>query len=629
MQFLDSNMTFNISEVTIDNFKSFYGEHFFEFPKAPGLYYLTGKNLADPELGANGAGKSTLMDAIFWCLYGETTRGLRASDIRSWQPDGSTSVWGRFQIRDRLVGIYRSWNPNELLLDGEIATQEEIDELIGLTSEGFKYAIMFPQFGNMFFDLKPTAKLSLFTDIMELNSWLTLSDKAKTKQDVAAGALIEIDRKISQVEGSLDRTEGSIETLKESEKDFTTKQEVIIVEYRKDIRKDDRTINKKMRSLEKVKKQLASNKKKLNNSKNELDSYAELIANIEDERLDDALTITKLTEKNKYIIKAIKDMESLEGTCPTCLQNVGKKHIKGEVDKLIPNLEKDQKIIKKLSKRGVTILKEVNSLKIERSQYSTEVNKRSEKDKKYFRKKSLFENEIKASSESMKRLKNTLNMEVNKENPFTKMLNEKKIEIEKDKIRINNLKGSYEDTTVELETAKFWVDGFKKIRLYVIEETLKFLEIEVNNSLLQLGLKDWQISFDIERETKSGSVSKGFTVNILCPNRDKPVKWESWSGGETQRLRLAGAIGLSNLILSKAGIESQIEFYDEPSQHVSPEGIDSIVSTLHDRAIELPKQIWLVDHQTLDYGNFSGILKVIKTRKGKSKLKYIENQEGE
>ena len=73
---------FDITKIEIENFKSFAQKHTFKFPNNPGIYFLTGENLAQPRLGPNGAGKTSFLDAISWALYGHTTRGLKAADIR-------------------------------------------------------------------------------------------------------------------------------------------------------------------------------------------------------------------------------------------------------------------------------------------------------------------------------------------------------------------------------------------------------------------------------------------------------------------------------------------------------------------------------------------------------------------
>jgi DNA repair exonuclease SbcCD ATPase subunit len=173
------------------------------------------------------------------------------------------------------------------------------------------------------------------------------------------------------------------------------------------------------------------------------------------------------------------------------------------------------------------------------------------------------------------------------------------------------------DTLNEEHAAvSYWVGGFKRLRLFIVEETLRQLEIEVNNNLSSLGLTDWQVEFDVERENKSGGVTKGFVVFVRAPGHTEPVKFEAWSGGEIQRLRLAGDLGLANLIMERAGLVNTVEWFDEPSQHLSPTGVLDLAETLAQRAEDQGKRVFMVEHRALDFGGFAGVITAVKDEGG-------------
>ena len=142
------------------------------------------------------------------------------------------------------------------------------------------------------------------------------------------------------------------------------------------------------------------------------------------------------------------------------------------------------------------------------------------------------------------------------------------------------------------------------------------LEVQVNAALMQLGLLDWSMTFAIDSENKSGGTRRGFSVLVNAPHSDGPVPWEAWSGGESQRLRLAGQLGLSSLIMEFSGASCNLEVYDEPSTWLSSKGITDLLDTLSSRAQSLGKSIWVVDHRSLEYGGFTKVLKVVKTVQG-------------
>jgi energy-coupling factor transporter ATP-binding protein EcfA2 len=113
----------------------------------------------------------------------------------------------------------------------------------------------------------------------------------------------------------------------------------------------------------------------------------------------------------------------------------------------------------------------------------------------------------------------------------------------------------------------------------------------------------------MERETRTGT-SVGLHVAITKPGRDTAVKWEAFSGGEAQRLKLAGALALSETLLRSAGVRCDLMVLDEPTQHLSPEGVGDLIETL----IELgrDRQLILVDHSARETRKFANVLTVVR-----------------
>jgi DNA repair exonuclease SbcCD ATPase subunit len=201
-------------------------------------------------------------------------------------------------------------------------------------------------------------------------------------------------------------------------------------------------------------------------------------------------------------------------------------------------------------------------------------------------------------------------------NPFTGMLEsgQERLQITKNKLRgvQDQLDRSHERHALY----SFWVRGFKEVRLQLIAEALEQLEIEANSELMELGLIDWELRFDVDSETKKGTLSRGFSVSVLSPHNDERVPWEAWSGGESQRLRIGAQCGLANLIRDRTGCDLPLEVWDEPTEGLSEEGITDLMNALKERAIREGRTIWVVDHRSLGYGGFDGTVTVVKDDKG-------------
>jgi len=169
---------------------------------------------------------------------------------------------------------------------------------------------------------------------------------------------------------------------------------------------------------------------------------------------------------------------------------------------------------------------------------------------------------------------------------------------------------------LKAEQYRFWKRGFKDLKLQVIQEVLGELELVTNALFEEVGLIGWTVKYDIERETKSGTVKRALNVAISSPQSEGFVKWESWSGGEQQRLKLAGALALSDVLLAKVGVEPNIEILDEPATYWSAEGVQDLCAFLSERAKQLHRSIFYVEHQAAESAHFSHVLTVIKDKTG-------------
>jgi DNA repair exonuclease SbcCD ATPase subunit len=307
---------------------------------------------------------------------------------------------------------------------------------------------------------------------------------------------------------------------------------------------------------------------------------------------------------------------NIGGQCPVCRQKVTKLHIKNTTGDLRTSIKKSSALLNDLQVSISSLTKAINKKKDSVMVLAQEHTRIAEKYQATVSKLSDLKSAIASTTAESNSLIKEINSLKNGQNPHKETIRESKDRIERLKDEIHKLKGEMSTLEEAHEIASFWVNGFKKVRLLVIEDTLQQLEVETNNNLVQLGLIGWSVRFDIERENKSGGLTSGFTVMINSPEYNEPVKWEAWSGGEKQRLRLAGALGLSNLIMDRAGLTSRIEFYDELSRHLSPEGIDDMLDTLCQRASDFGRKIWLVDHQSHDFGDFAGKLTITKTDAG-------------
>lgn len=622
-------------ELKIQGFKSFDEQQVIDFSgNQAGLYLLTGENQAEPDLGANGAGKSTVLDALVWVLYDQTTRKLKAKNIKNWYGKNKVSVSLKFISRhDKEIELTRTWQPNSLkwIVDGTdlaTVTQAELEEEIGLNFDTFTSSLMVPQFATMFFDEKPTAQAQIFTEILDLDEWLSYSDSAKNNANYNKTLLADVEEEIATCDGKLQAWEelDYEEDVNAWEEDRTKRIREAssnLPILKTDAKKAAKEASKYDDDLENLQRKLSelvtvSSEIKQDISEVEHDKKE---AEIEARRVED--TIVKLRAEINIIERDIKKFEKLEGTCSSCKQPIDEKHKEHEIEKLDDKIEA---LLDKVESKNSELQKadkKVSSFDDELSDLDAEMRELDEEYDTIRESKSGLElSQSKAKSKAQQLSKEIRLAEGRKsaiegeENPFISKKKDTDKRIANVKARLADLERDAEKLRKVLAQFTYWTKSFKDVRLFLISEALTQLEVEVNRNLVKLGMAGWSITFDVESAKADGTLKKGFNILIKSPSNKEAVPWQSWSGGETQRLRIAGITGLTNLILNRKGIIANCEFWDEPTNGINAKGVTNLLSTLRDHARESNRQVWLIDHRSLSQGDFKKKITVVKDSEG-------------
>jgi DNA repair exonuclease SbcCD ATPase subunit len=596
--------------LALQGFRSFKKDTVFPFPKRPGFYLLDGDN---------GAGKSSIWGGLAWVLYGKTDRGLKAGTVANWEQTELTSVVVEFSVNGKEYALTRTWNPNSLNIekgDGEPRpiTQEEVDTLLGLDYQGFLNTVLISQFADTFFDLEATDRLRVFGDALELTFWEEKGDLARKK---AKEWGVELDTHVNE----LVRNQGKLESLRETRKrlksqlaDSEEERITALSKARGDKTEWEGLLEKAQNNLTDTKRRVGIRQVKLERLEAVMarKTAKEREAETEVNRIRGVIAACK--RDIERLEKHQEELKGLKGKCPTCEQFIKTGHTKVARERLQKEIEWEQGEIgrqrDKLSDvkdRHRELLEELTGLATEHSELEERLRDARNKEAKWRGDVRECSNRVESLATEIKHLE--------KESPLERELSTVRhqfmalqAEIADDIVAVDEMKAR----VVGLEK---WATLFKELRLWLIEEALAELEVEVNNALIQLGLEEWTVSFEVEKENKSGGVTKGFHVLIEAPESNGAVPWKAWSGGETQRLRIAGAMGLSAVIRGRRGIKPTLEVWDEPTTFIQEEGIQGLLTFLQARARDEKRQVWLIDHRSLTFG-FDGHVTVEKDEEG-------------
>jgi DNA repair exonuclease SbcCD ATPase subunit len=607
-------MKLDFNYVWLKQFKSFSKACTFRLDLKPGVHFIRGINSDKPRLGSNGAGKSTIFDALCWVLYGKTSRGLKNPDVAARKANGkTTTVILGITIDDIEYTITRSIRPNKLLIDNKEVGQEQIIELIGMDFPVFTHTILLGSLCPLFFDLTARDKMQLFVDVLDLERWDNRSEIASKKLQERVSIQVGVQSDLSALETTYATVTELKKSLQEQSDEWNAQQETRLQGY----------VNKRKQRYKELKVQ----EKLYEDALLGLDGAGVEVKQLESDlarQTDDLARAKNARNKVEAELKILHSQyEQLadqyhqlgEGAhCPTCGQSTKGTALEKQKKQMRHDLAKARAILDAGIPSEID-LAVTTAKKIVHTTQEHLANWRAKEDdaQSTVRRVEPFVNSYKTEIGTLTR---QIEEREHENNPYT-------LQIRKLIKQTQKLEGDRKALTERLgkmnslvERTKFWVKGFKDVRLFVIEELLQELELTTNAVLDDVGLVGWSIKYAIERETKAGTIQRGLTVSILEPGNETPVRWEAWSGGEGQRLRVIGALALSETLLNHAGVETSIEILDEPTQHLSDIGVNDLNDYLAERARQLKRCIFYIDHASVESSKFASVLTIEKGEVG-------------
>jgi DNA repair exonuclease SbcCD ATPase subunit len=605
----------NVKSIMLEGFRSFKNQCAWTLPTDPGLYLVSGENRLDPQLGGNAAGKSSLWDAVVWGFYGKSARGLPSTQLLTWGRRHAKVEIG-FERNGATRHVVRTINPNGITLDGKPTDQETLTKALGINYECFLFSAVQGQFNRYFFDLGPTDKLNLFSFVMDLDSWIKRSEAARRLQQDRQTELSDVQRSISRSQGRLTEiTERLIpmdEAARQWDRQRGEKLEAAGERFGK--------VHAVLAGLERKRERAEG---RLTLAENDVERLRDKSERLVDERGEAARRADKLEfsyrERKKAVARLKDDLVRTRKTtsvCPTCRQALSAELVKTRIKELRQDIEettaaRDHKLeayrrAREDEEEAIARLKAIQDKR-------TSLQQRLEGWRRDF---NITVDDIKRARRELDAVETEIKDLESGSNPYQEQYDAMVEGLHEIHEAILQGEGRQRIIEVQEADAAAWVKGFKELRLWLIDEVLKELEIETNNALTDMGLDGWEVQYEIERETKAHTISRGFSVNILPPGRKEPVKWDCYCGGETQRLRIAGSIGVANLIARRRGVELGFEVWDEPTQHINPGGVDDLLQFFRQRASVEGKQVYFVDHHVVDAGVFDGVYCVVRDRAG-------------
>lgn len=601
-----------IRKVALNDFKDFRGLHEFKLEKAGlGVHYVTGDNQVDA-LGANGASKSTIFDALCFCLFGKTALGLGAVDVKPWfVSKPQTSVCVDLDVDGKYHAIERAVKTNGLRLDGDLCDQTTIDKLLGYNMDVFCNTILFAQGQPLFFDLEPGAKMALLSTALDLDRWERRAKAANDKAKEHDGAVDELRNTLLGIKAQAEQLDRQILGWEAKRDSWIQDEQAATKELNLGLRKALASLKFHEAEVGKQDLLLDGNETELKASRIALAAARKKLDKAFEERAE---TIARRESCVRELEGWQQEVRETGDKCSTCGQSLKGTALAKHAAALKSKIRLHEKALRgwdeQLKRRQLHYSTQDAAVKKLAKECDTFSNRADDAREALTR----AERAKATAAADVKNLKADLAKAEKAVNPYDAMIRDANKALRK----LDKQEADIMDTEIKLlaivAATKAWQKHFRVIRLHSLEEVLAELTATTAALLPQFGLEKWKIVYEMERETKAGKFIDKLDVMIGRTGSPRLVKWKSYSGGELQRLRLIGAVALSQVLLRRIGIASNLLIFDEPTQHLSAEGVADTIDVL----LELGEQasVFYVDHMARPTSRFASTTRIVKTDKG-------------
>lgn len=547
--------------------------------------------------GPNGAGKSSIRHLIEYLLLDKTSDSISLDEL-VFNRAGNCVLKASILRDEDLVEItkYRGHdefgNKTILEVNGDASltttdrreTQRNIELLLGLDERQLFASTIFTNNSRSFVDSSDSDKKELLYAILSL-------DKYKLYHSVVKNELELLKDELSDKKIMLNHLEETINKAK-NDREYSLKKKEEFEEDRN--RKIASLLNKINNiggfiSTEKLENKLSlleRRKEKLNSKK--------LLSELDDKQLEYNKELANIeSEWARLTVSYNNECPVLGIVCDKLAAEAKKLKVKNEL--LVIDLQKKAEQIRyKLSE----LRERRNSL------INTDLDDKIADLKEKIR-------EIEWNNKSIKKsvvdLKKELKETKYQVNPYIEYVNRKDEELISLTAKLDLLKEKIEKLETDIPYYSFWMEGFGKQGIPNIkaDQFLGDLENETNRILSMIS-DSLYVTIESQKELKRGDLKERIEYKVHSPDRDI-MNYNSYSGGEKQRIKLANIFAFNKLI----GRFNFILFDEVLEGSMDSKGKNAIVDILKSFSEEIDN-IYVISHDSHIQDRFDKVIDVRK-----------------
>jgi len=536
-----------IHNITIKDFKSCYGSHYFDFDKMKGLVKLS---------GPIGAGKTTIGEALLWGLFG-TVKGQNNGQLVAWNTK-ACEIELNLTCKDNSIHIIRNIreplivevNGKTLAASNKKDTQQILEEEIYDVPKLAIVKMCIISF-NAFNSLASMSvgETKMFLDeIFGFKLFSEYNDEIKIERKTQENEQI-------RLQSVYDENLQQIEHLKEKQIIQTNELATSL---------DVKSINEKRQDL--INQGIALKNKKANLKKEREQKDKEFDIKIQEyqNKMTEAATLGRQAKNNYNTFKS--------GICPTCGQSIDQSHIDEYKNKMeeYASIYRENEYQKKL----------------------LEINKSQTHD-------SYHEPMIKCDEEmdSLRKQISKIDAELKSYNDSVQLIQDNYDELIKEyENKAKEIKKQLDKCDSEIIEWNEMNDLFSKTLRYNLLETL----IPHINKSIQFFINKLEQNYKIEYDQE-------FKAHIFVDGWDKEIAYNNLSTGQRKSLDLAIIFGILQNII--ANVDLNILFLDELFSNMDVNARNIMLSILNEN-IGNDKTIFVINHAEMQDDMFQHKIRV-------------------
>ncbi len=582
-----------------------------------GLVLIQGVNAGDSSAASNGAGKSTLMNSLMWCIYGETSHGVKGDDVLSTGHEKNCRVKVTIEDEGKRYAIIRHRKhkefKNRLIVRGEDGdmtkgkdslTQEFVERLIGASKEVFMASIYASQ--EAMPDLPGMSDKNLKTIVEEAAGVDRLTKAyaiARERANAAAARMETTKTKMDACLSLVESAQNELESAKTSSEAWERDRNERLDVARADLVGAEVTLTEVEMELRSLPEQIRDTENAIGKEREKLASKEEHDAKLVKVRgaITDIRASIRITENiqkeamqraRAFKVKAEEVNTKVGEPCPTC----GKAYCVEDLSTVKESfVEQARSEISQAQASATSVAKYQEhlekALKIESSLVASTpdvsaIISRIEQLTKELGTLRHREKEVVAVEALVARARSEVDRITKEINPFLAVIKRHEESLAANKSNYGVLKTelkNIQEQALLLDKARL-VYSPAGVRSHILTSVTPFLNAQTAEYLNTLSDGNIVAEWSTMESTKKGEWRDKFNISVRKIRASKT--FQTLSGGEKRKVRIACSLALQDLVASRASKNIELFIGDEIDDALDTAGLERLMGILEAKARE-------------------------------------------